>query len=96
MDWYIENQVQQALKQPGIFLAEIIVFSFIAGERLTELVGAKAPDFYDYFFAALFVVLPIWLAYIIARAIRKLRCEKELDSAYRKFLEADPSSTPRF
>lgn len=70
---YADNQTRYVIAHPGIVIATVIVFTFLASERLTELRDKQHLRAVDVFFMAAFIFLPIFWSYFIVRAIRKLR-----------------------
>ena len=75
MSWakYADDHTKQIIARPGPVISATMIFAFIAGERVTELMEKPHLNRYDLIFTAVFVFLPIWWSYFVVRALRELR-----------------------
>ncbi len=77
---FVDGQVKEAIERPRGFALTTVLWGFMAGMQLSELLH---PSFYghrnnvfDYFLSVWIGVLPVWPAYCLTKAIRQLRGNK--------------------
>jgi hypothetical protein len=78
MSWakYADNQTKYVIAHPGAVIAAILMFAFVAGERVAELFEKQHSTDFHLIFTLLLVLVPAWWAYFVVQAIRELRHER--------------------
>jgi hypothetical protein len=75
MDWakYTNTQTEYVIAHPITATSVILIFAFVAGERVTELFEKQHPADFHLIFTVLIVFAPVWWAFLVIWAIRQLR-----------------------
>jgi hypothetical protein len=75
MNWakYADIKTKEVIAHPGGTIAVILIFAFIAGGNITEILENQHRNALSLISTPLFVFLPIWLAYFVVQAIRVAR-----------------------